>query len=90
MIILPNGEVRFEFTDLVREYGSELAEKTWDYVSARCPKADGWIDPATGETGRYLYREKLDWSALMDVSFFGSVCDVADRIKEEEEESGVS
>lgn len=87
MVILPDGEPKFEFTDLVHDYGSDVAEKTWDALRARGERAKTWIDPETGEEGRFIASQKLDYSALMDITFYGDVCRIADCIKENEDAS---
>lgn len=85
MVILPDGNLRFEFSDLAHDYGSDVAEKAWDYLNARGERAKSWIDPETGEEGRFIASQKLDYSLLMDITFYGDVCRIADRIKEEDE-----
>ena len=87
MVILPNGDVRFEFTDLAHDYGFDIAEKAWDELRDRGERAKTWIDPETGEEGRFMASQKLDYSALMDVTFYGDVCRIADWIKEEDEDA---
>lgn len=86
MIFLPDGEPKFEFTDLVHDYGSGVAEEAWDVLRARGERAKTWIDPETGEEGRFMASQKLDYSALMDVTFYGDVCRIADQIKEKDED----
>lgn len=87
MVILPNGDVKFEFSDLARDYGFDIAERAWDELRARGERAKSWIDPETGEEGRFMASQKLDHSALMDVTFYGDVCRIADQIKEEDEDA---
>lgn len=85
MVILPDGDVRFEFSDLAHDYGSDIAEKTLEYLGSRGVRAKTWIDQETGEVGRYPVSQKVDSSMLMDSTYFGQICDIADMIKEEEE-----
>lgn len=85
MITLPDGDVRFEFTDLVHDYGPSVAEKTLEYLVSMGVRAKTWIDQETGEVGRYPVSQKMDSSMLMDSAYFGQVCSIADMIKEEEE-----
>ena len=85
MVSLPDGDVRFEFSDLAHDYGSDIAEKTLEYLGSRGVRAKTWIDQETGETGSYPVSQKVDSSMLMDSTYFGEVCNIADRIKEEEE-----
>lgn len=87
MIFLPNGEPKFEFSDLAHDYGFEIAEKAWDELRAQGERTSSWIDPETGEEGRFITSQKLDHSALMDVAFYGGVCRIADWIKEEDEKN---
>lgn len=90
MVILPDGEIRFEFSDLAHDYGFNVAEKAWNYLNNRGERATSWIDPKTGEEGRFIASQKLDYSLLMDITFYGDVCRIADQIKEEEDEDGSS
>ena len=85
MVILPDGDVRFEFSDLAHDYGSDIAEKTLEYLASMGVRAKTWIDQGTGEVGRYPVSQKVDSSMLMDSTYFGQVCNIADQIKEEEE-----
>lgn len=85
MITLPDGDVRFEISDLAHDYGDDIAEKTLEYLGSSGVRAKTWIDPETGEVGPYPVSQKPDFSMLMDSTYFGQVCNIADMIKEEEE-----
>lgn len=87
MVILPDGDVRFEFSDLAHDYGDDIAEKTLEYLGSRGVRAKTWIDQETGEVGRYTVSQKPDFSMLMDSTYFGDVCNIADMIKEEERDA---
>lgn len=87
MVILPDGDVRFEFSDLAHDYGDNIAEKTLEYLDSRGVRAKTWIDQGTGEVGRYPVSQKVNFSMLMDSTYFGQVCDIADKIKEEEKDA---
>lgn len=87
MVILPDGDVRFEFTDLVHDYGDDVAEKTLEYLGSMGVRAKTWIDQETGEVGPYPVSQKPDSSMLMDSTYFGEVCNIADEIKEEEKDA---
>lgn len=87
MVILPSGDVRFEISDLAHDYGSAVAEKTLEYLGSSGVRAKTWIDPETGEVGPYPVSQKPDLSMLMDSTYFGEVCSIADMIKEEEEKN---
>lgn len=87
MVILPDGDVRFEISDLAHDYGPDVAEKTLEYLGSMGVRAKTWIDPETGEVGPYPVSQKPDFSMLMDSTYFGQVCDIADKIKEEEKDA---
>lgn len=87
MVILPDGDVRFELSDLAHDYGDNIAEKTLEYLGSRGVRAKTWIDPETGEVGPYPVSQKPDFSMLMDSTYFGEVCNIADMIKEEERDA---
>lgn len=73
-----NGEVRYEFFDLVSRSGHYVASVVWDEMSAanRCGR---WIDTETGEES-VEEPTPIDRRCLLDETAWDEVCVRADQV----------
>lgn len=75
-MLIINGEVRYEFSDLVARSGYLIASKVWDGIG-RANECDRYVNVETGEIS-YGVPTPLNRGALLDEIGWEDVCGYAD------------